>query len=114
MPQENKNAESDFLREGMLQKVGILRYSPSGAREGEKKDRTVFRGGVGGVLGMEKRQLNDKQDSNHSTNFEPAALVLSAPKGRAGWSVRVQEGEPTKKPRRLAWFPLSYPNNFEP
>ena len=43
-----------------------------------------------------------------------AALVLSAPFGRAGWSVRVQEEESTKKPRRLAWFPLAPPAGLEP
>ena len=94
----------------------------------EKKDRTVFRGS-GGVLGMGKRQLNVKQDSNHAINFEPAALVLSAPKGRAGWRVRVQEGEKAKQKTRgdcLGLFVLAPPNvlarfwtsnhatNFEP
>ena len=33
---------------------------------------------------------------------------------RAGWSVRVQEGEPTKKARRLACFPLAPPAGLEP
>ena len=33
-------------------------------------------------MGMGKRQLNIKQGSNHATNFEPAALVLSTPLAR--------------------------------
>ena len=55
MPQENKNAESDFLREGMLQKVGILRYSPSGARaRGKRKTARSFGGSGRGVGDGEK------------------------------------------------------------
>ena len=63
--------------------------------------------------------------SNHATRLKANAFrrefatrsqssPLSAPFGRAGWSVRVQEGEPTKKPRRLAWFPLAPPAGLEP
>ena len=61
--------------------------------------------------------------SNHATNFEPCGSRRqkfkrnSAPcprLWRAGWSVRVQEGEPTKKPRHLSWFSLAPPAGLEP
>ena len=80
-----------------MQKVGILRSSPSGAREGEKKDRTVFRGGVGGALGMEKRQLNIKQDSNHATNFEPCGSRFVHAFGAQGGVFGSGRGEENKK-----------------
>ena len=62
---------------------------------------------------------------NHATRLKANAFrrefatwsqssPLSAPFGRAGWSVRVQEGEPTKKARRLACFPLAPPAGLEP
>ena len=56
--------------ESHFKKAILLSYlSPLGTAREERSHG--LSGGVGGVLGMGKRQLNVKQDSNHATNFEP-------------------------------------------
>ena len=104
-----------------------LCFANEATRDGDRarKERPHgLSGGVGGVLGMGKRQLNIKQDSNHATNFEPCgsrrqnfkrnSAPLSAPLAR--WVERSGAGGEkgkTKDPRQLPRaFCFEFPQQF--
>ena len=90
-------------------RLRLLREGVAGERTAGEKAKQKAR-----VAGHRTMRQGSKQklfaaNLRHGRKVRPCTRLW-----RAGWSVRVQEGEPTKKARRLACFPLAPPAGLEP